>query len=121
MVLVSIPALRLLKAFNQQTMTYAFRREMFSAMRSALKIAISGENADLIDALWQVQNKIRHIGRHIAYRSVGSALLVKGLEFANVVVVHSPNMSRKDWYVALTRATHTLKVLAPQKRFSPSG
>jgi AAA domain len=113
--------LALIEAFNQQTTTYVFRREMLSAMRSALKIAISGENADLTDALWQVQNKIRHIGRHIGYRSVGSALLVKGLEFANVVVVHSPYMSRKDWYVALTRATHTLKVLAPQKRFSPSG
>jgi DNA helicase-2/ATP-dependent DNA helicase PcrA len=113
--------LALIEAFNQQPTTYVFRREMLSAMRSALKIAISGENADLADAIWQVQNKVRHTGRHIAYRSVGSTLLVKGLEFANVVVVHSPSMSRKDWYVALTRATHTLKVLSPQKRFSPPG
>jgi hypothetical protein len=65
-------------------------------------------------------NRIRHAGRHIAYRSVGSTLLVKGLEFANAVVVHSPNMNRKDWYVALTRATHTVKVLSPQRQFTPS-
>jgi DNA helicase-2/ATP-dependent DNA helicase PcrA len=111
--------LALIEAFNQQPTTYVFRRQMLSAMQSALKIAISSENADLLDAIWQVQNKVRHAGRHIAYRSVGSTLLVKGLEFKNVIVVHSPNMSRKDWYVALTRATHTLKVLSPQKRFSP--
>jgi DNA helicase-2/ATP-dependent DNA helicase PcrA len=64
---------------NHSAATPTFRREMLSAMRTALKIAISGENVHLTDALWQVQNKIRHIGRHIAYRSVGSALLVKGL------------------------------------------
>jgi DNA helicase-2/ATP-dependent DNA helicase PcrA len=113
--------LALIEAFNQHPTTHVFRREMLSAMRSALKIAMSSENADLADAIWQVQNKVRHSGRRIAYRSVGSTLLVKGLEFANVVVVHSPNMSRKDWYVALTRATHTLRVLSPQKRFSPAG
>jgi hypothetical protein len=49
----------------------------------------------------------------------GSTLLVKGLEFANVILVHSPNMNRKDWYVALTRATRTIKVLSPKKRFTP--
>ena len=113
--------LALIEAFNQHPTTHVFRREMLSAMRSALKIAMSSENADLADAIWQVHNKVRHSGRRIAYRSVGSTLLVKGLEFANVVVVHSPNMSRKDWYVALTRATHTLRVLSPQKRFSPAG
>jgi DNA helicase-2/ATP-dependent DNA helicase PcrA len=53
------------------------------------------------------------------HRSVGSTLLVKGLEFANAIVVHSPKMSWTDWYVALTRATHTLKILSPQKRFTP--
>jgi len=71
--------LALIEAFSQHPATYVFRREMLSAMRSALKIAMSSENADLAHAIWQVQNKVRHIGRHIAYRSVGSTLLVKGL------------------------------------------
>jgi DNA helicase IV len=93
---------------------------MLSAMRSALKMKVAGGVPDLSDAIWQVQNKIRHAGRMIAHRSVGSTLLVKGLEFVNVIVVHSPHMNRRDWYVAVTRATHSLKVLSPQKRFSPS-
>jgi DNA helicase-2/ATP-dependent DNA helicase PcrA len=111
--------LALIEAFSRRPTTHVFRREMLSAMRSALKLTIAGEYPDLTEALWQVQNRIRHAGRHIAHRSVGSTLLVKGLEFANVVVVHSPSMNRKDWYVALTRATHTVKILSPQKCFSP--
>jgi DNA helicase-2/ATP-dependent DNA helicase PcrA len=99
--------------------TYIFRREMLSTMQSALKMTSAGETPKLGDAIWHMQNRIRHASRRIAHRSVGSTLLVKGLEFANVIVVHSPNMNRKDWYVALTRATCTIKVLSPQKRFIP--
>ncbi|MDZ5450481.1 UvrD-helicase domain-containing protein [Labrys sedimenti] len=111
--------LALIQGFSVRSTSYVFRREMLSAMQSAFRMKIAGESPDLLDAIWQVQNRIRHAGRHIAYRSVGSTLLVKGLEFANAVVVHSPNMNRKDWYVALTRATHTLMILAPQKKFTP--
>ncbi len=111
--------LALIEAFDQRPTTKVFRREMLSVMRSALKVTIADEGADLAEAIWQVQNKTRHAGRRIPFRSVGSTLLVKGLEFANVIVVHSPNMSRKDWYVALTRATHTVKILSPQRRFLP--
>jgi DNA helicase-2/ATP-dependent DNA helicase PcrA len=111
--------LALIEAFYQRPTSYIFRHQMFSAMRSALKMTTAGESPDLPSAIWQVQNRIRHAGRRIGYRSVGSTLLVKGLEFSNVVVVHSSNMNRKDWYVALTRATHTLKILSPQKRFTP--
>jgi hypothetical protein len=111
--------LALIEGFSQLSTTYVFRRQMFSAMRSALRMTVDGECADLSDAVWQVQNWIRHAGRNIAYRSVGSTLLVKGLQFANAVVVHSESMNRNDWYVALTRATHTLTVLSPLRRFAP--
>jgi hypothetical protein len=111
--------LALIEAFQQRPTTYVFRQQMFSAMRSALRMTTTGDCPDLLTAVWEVQNRIRHAGRRISYRSVGSTLLVKGLEFANVVVVHSSSMNRKDWYVALTRGTHTLKVLSPNKRLTP--
>jgi len=109
----------LVEGFSRQPKTYVFRRQMFFAMRSALKMTVDGECTDLTDAVWQVQNRIRHAGRKIAHRSVGSTLLVKGLQFANAVVIHSESMNRNDWYVALTRATHTLTVLSPHRRFVP--
>jgi hypothetical protein len=111
--------LELIQGFSARPTSYVFRREMLSSALSALKIVIARDEPTLTDSVWYVQNRIRHTGRHIAHRSIGSTLLVKGLEFAHSVVVHSPNMNKKDWYVALTRATHTLTVLAPKRVFIP--
>ena len=112
--------LALIEGFSERDGVHVFRREMLFAMKSALKMRIAGEAATLADALWHVQNRVRHAGRYIPHRSVGSTLLVKGLEFEHAVVVFSPNMSVRDWYVALTRATQTLTVLSPQRAFIPS-
>jgi DNA helicase-2/ATP-dependent DNA helicase PcrA len=111
--------LALIEAFQRLPTTHTYRQQMYSAMKSALKMTTVGDSPDLLTAIWEVQNRIRHAGRRISYRSVGSTLLVKGLEFSNVIVVHSPKMNRKDWYVAITRATHTLKILSPLERFTP--
>jgi DNA helicase-2/ATP-dependent DNA helicase PcrA len=109
--------LDLFEGFERSSDAYVFRREMFSAMRSALKTRLAGQSGSLVDALWHVQNRVRHAGRGIVRRSVGSTLLVKGLEFEHSIIVHSPSMNRKDWYVALTRATQSVTVLSPQRRF----
>lgn len=42
--------------------------------------------------------------RRVSNRSIGSTLLVKDLEFERAVVVGTPDMSKKDWYVVLTRS-----------------
>lgn len=88
-------------------------------MRSALQIRFVRQYDTLTDAIWDVQNRIRHTGRSIGKRSIGSTLLVKGLEFEHVVIIHADNMSRKDWYVALTRATNSVTILSPSEKFSP--
>jgi DNA helicase-2/ATP-dependent DNA helicase PcrA len=111
--------LALIDAFSAMPGTHIFRREMLSAIRAALTLVDVNPAMTLTDALWQVQNKLRHAGRRVPYYAVGSTLLVKGQEFCNVVIIHSPGMSRKDWYVALTRATHGVTILSPQRRFTP--
>jgi AAA domain len=110
--------LALLDGFYRRDDSYCFRREMFYAMRAALLICISRPSTTLADAIWEVQSRARHAGRIVAKRSVGSTLLVKGLEFDHAVVIHAPNMTRKDWYVALTRASATLTLLVPAQRFA---
>ncbi len=105
--------LALLDGFYRRDDSYCFRREMFYAMRAALLICISRPSCALADAIWEVQRRARHAGRIVAKRCVGSTLLVKGLEFDHAVVIHTPNMTRKDWYVALTRASATLTLLVP--------
>lgn len=112
--------LALLDGFHGRDNSYCFRREMFYAMRAALLICISRPSCTLADAIWEVQSRARHAGRTVAKRSVGSTLLVKGLEFDHAVVIHTPGMTRKDWYVALTRASVTLTLLVPAQRFAPA-
>lgn len=109
--------LDLMNGFNAQEYTYCFRKEMFFAMRAALRIKCARQSCTLADAIWEVQNRIRHAGRLINTKSIGSTLLVKGLEFDHAVVVHADSMSRKDWYVALTRAVKSVTILSPFDRF----
>jgi DNA helicase-2/ATP-dependent DNA helicase PcrA len=112
--------LELMQGFHGREATRLFRGEMFFAMRSALQVKAIRQYDTLTDAIWDVQNRIRHTGRSIGKRSIGSTLLVKGLEFDHAVIIHADNMSRKDWYVALTRATTSVTILSPSEYFLPT-
>lgn len=113
--------LAFLDAIRGMSETHLYRREMFFAMRSALQIKTTRRYESLPDAIWEIQNRIRHTGRKFGRRSIGSTLLVKGLEFDRAVVVHAANMTRKDWYVALTRATRSVQIVSPAEQFTPPG
>jgi DNA helicase-2/ATP-dependent DNA helicase PcrA len=110
--------LRLLLGFRSKPYTYIFCRDMFFAMCSALHTKIARPQISLTDAIWEVQNRIRHSGRKLPRRSIGSTLLLKGLEFDHSVIVEATTMNRKDWYVALTRATTSVTVLSSEEYFS---
>ncbi len=112
--------LALMEGFHARSDTRLYRREMFFAMRAALRMTCAQPANDLGEAIWEVQNRLRHAGRQIAKRSVGSTLLVKGLEFDHAVIVHAKNMTRRDWYVALTRATSGLTILSPSVQITPA-
>lgn len=107
-------AVTFLDALKGMPGTYLFRREMFYSMRSALILRGTVEGHTLMSAVAEVQNRQRHMGRKLPFRCIGSTLLVKGLEFDHAVIVQSANMSAKDWYVALTRATKTIRIVSSQ-------
>ncbi len=110
--------LAFLQAMHERPGSYLYRREMFFAMQSALQTKAAGRLPTLSASVWEVQNRIRHAGRRLANRSIGSTLLVKGLEFDRAIVVAAETMTPKDWYVALTRATTRLRVISTSERFS---
>jgi hypothetical protein len=112
--------LALMQGFQSRSETRLFRREMFFAMKSAIGIKISQKSDSLTDAIWQVQNRIRHTGRTFSKRSIGSTLLIKGLEFDHAVLIHSSNMTCKDLYVALTRATKGMTILSESEQIVPT-
>ncbi len=110
--------LAFLTAMRNRPETYLYRREMFYAMAAALKIKVARKRESLPEVVVEVQNQIRHSGRRLAKRSIGSILLVKGLEFDHSVIIHTAKMSRKDWYVALTRASKSICVISPSERIT---
>jgi DNA helicase-2/ATP-dependent DNA helicase PcrA len=97
-----------------------YRREMLWAMRVALQAGIRAPDTSLEELVWDVQNNVRHAGRRFARSSVASILLAKGLEFDHSVVVHASKMTNKDWYVALTRATRSVRVISPETQIIPA-
>lgn len=113
--------LAFLQGMRDRPGSYLYRREMFYAMRSALQTKAARRLPTLRAAVWEVQNRIRHTGRRLGDRSIGSTLLVKGLEFDRAIVLAADTMTNKDWYVALTRATTKLRIVATKERFSPTG
>jgi len=113
------PVLKLILGFHCRKTSRLYRGQMFFAMRSALQMKCARRCDRLTDAIWEAQNRIRHAGRKIGKRSIGSTLLVKGLEFDHAVIIHADNMTRKDWYVALTRATTSVTILSPSECLLP--
>ena len=114
--------LNLLECLRRQPGVIVFRKELLSALLKTLKLVVNGEHVSLDDAAWHVQNKMRHAGRRLAQRSVGSTLLVKGLQFDHAIIVAPEELSRNDLYVALTRASRTITIVsaAPVLNAKPS-
>ncbi|ANB77317.1 hypothetical protein AYM40_35125 [Paraburkholderia phytofirmans OLGA172] len=94
------------------------RPELVYGIKASLRLCVENPGLSLEDATWQVANTRRERGRIVRNRSVGSTLLVKGLEFDHVVITPDACRTKLEWYVALTRATRSVRVLAPQKSFT---
>lgn len=90
---------------------FPYRCELLRMMLSALRTSKT-TGVPLSEVVGDVEVKARHLGRHVAGRSVGSTLLLKGLEFEHVIIVEYDGMTKEDWYVALTRATKSVTVLS---------
>lgn len=94
------------------------RPELVYGIKASLRLCVENPGLSLEDATWQVANARRERGRIVRNRSVGSTLLVKGLEFDHVVITPDACRTKLEWYVALTRATRSVRVLSPHQSFS---
>lgn len=106
------PILHIFEEIPKQSKGWIFRRELLSALCASLRGVIAGTHVTLADAVWDTQNIRRHSGRCFANRSIGSTLLVKGLEFDHVIIADLESLKRNDLYVALTRGTHSITVIS---------
>jgi hypothetical protein len=106
------PVLDLLKSVPRLNNGWIYRRELYSVICAAMTEVIVETQPTLADAVWDVQNRRRHLGRRFGSRSIGSTLLVKGLEFEHAILVDVESMKKNDLYVALTRASRTVTIIS---------
>lgn len=86
-------------------------RESISALKCIIEQHLQS-GAELKALYAQEIAKRKHQSRSSVYRSIGSTLLVKGLEFEHAIVLRGSDWTRswgshKDLYVALTRGAKT--------------
>ena len=111
----NLGVLAFLQAINQHNGVRVYRREMLYAMCVALRSKAAGQVDTLAEGVWQAQNRLRHAGRKFGKYSVGSTLLVKGLEFDHAIIGETSPFDKKDWYVALTRAALRVRVVSASR------
>lgn len=102
-------ALQLIDMLVDHKDTRVYRPEILFCCRSAMQATVN-DGQDFVTATLRARERNRHLGRLVARRSVGSTLLLKGLEADLAVVLHPEAMTAENLYVALTRGAKGLVV-----------
>ena len=96
-----------------------YRKELFYDLCKALEQA-EHQNISVYEAMKNIKNIKRRIGRKIEGKCIGTTLLTKGLEFDTVAILNAHKFNcPKNFYVALTRASNKLLVFTNSKVLSP--
>jgi hypothetical protein len=107
---------------------WLYRRECVHQLREALRHCTQDTFADLPDTVAAARTRARHRGRVTHRRTIGTPLLVKGLEFDHTVLLWEPNPrsgnrpshpSVQGLYVALTRASKSLTIVSNSRTLIP--
>jgi len=109
---------------------WLYRRECVYQLREALRHCTQDTFAELPDMVAAARTRARHRGRLTHRRTIGTPLLVKGLEFDHAVLLWEPNRrpgqrtsprSVQGLYVALTRASNSLTIVSRSRTLVPEG
>jgi len=95
-----------------------WRTELFWDLCKALEQA-EHKNIAIYEAMKQIRNVKRRVGRNVGGKCIGTTLLTKGLEFDVVAVLDAHKFRcRKNFYVAITRACKKLIIFTNNKTFT---
>ncbi len=110
----------LLEAINSQGGVRAHRPAILRGAYDMLRACRGRDELTPAAAATAVRERSRLIGRPLAQRTVGSTLLLKGLE-ADVAVILNPGvMDHRHLYVAMTRGARQLYVCSPTQLLTPA-
>jgi hypothetical protein len=106
----------LLYAAREHPRWKLFRSGLWRDCEKALSELVDGRCATLSEAAEVIRLRNNNVGRHLPKRTVSTPLLLKGLEFQNVIIPNAAHFKAEDaaqaklFYVAISRATLSLKI-----------
>jgi hypothetical protein len=109
----------LLAAISRDAGVRAHRPAVLRGAHRVFSLCSASDGLTPYDAAVQVREQSRMIGRPVAKRTVGSTLLLKGLEADAVVVLTPELMDRQHLYVAMTRGARTLVICSNTTTLTP--
>lgn len=99
---------------------WLYRRDCVFQLREALSNCSGDTLAELPDMVAAARTRARHRGRQTHQRTIGTPLLMKGLEFDHAVLLWEPDhLSVQGLYVALTRASKSLTIVSRARTLMP--
>lgn len=113
-------ASRVLGAVQNHESTSCHRYQPIMIIEMALLGRKEGQYESLYDSLEAAIASLSRKGRLIPRYSIGSTLLVKGLEVEEAVVLNAHKLPCNDLYVALSRPTQKVTIFADNHMISPS-
>ena len=99
-----------------------YRPEVWHEMRSAARFFGGGEAESMEDAAWRMRDRTRRRGKKLPRAVVSRTLLVKGMEFDHGLILDADQLAdRENFYVAATRASHSLTIFSDNPVISFGG
>ncbi|QIG50456.1 UvrD-helicase domain-containing protein [Nordella sp. HKS 07] len=112
-------ALALLEAIARQPGVRAHRPAILRGAYDMFKACAGSPDMMPAEAASIVREQSRLIGRPLAKRTVGSTLLLKGLEAEICVILNPELMDRRHLYVAMTRGSKKLVICSQDQVLRP--
>jgi hypothetical protein len=109
----------LLAVINRAGGVRCYRPAVLAAAQRALQLAASPGGPSFREATVAIREQSRLVGRPLAKRSVGSTLLLKGLEADISVVLNAGALNARNLYVAMTRGSRRVLVCSPSPILNP--
>lgn len=98
-----------------------FRSGLWRDCERALAELANGRCVTMSEAVETIRLRSNFVGRHLPRRTVSTPLLLKGLEFQDVIIPYAPHFNSEEaaqaklFYVAISRATRSLTIGAPER------
>ncbi|MCW0308483.1 hypothetical protein NB725_003319 [Pantoea ananatis] len=107
-----------LQHLEEKEGTRVFRSGACQALKDALSLSVSSPEMSIYEAASVVREQRRYLGdRRITHRSIGSTLLLKGLECDHALILDAGSMSASNLYVALSRGAKSVVLFSGSREF----